>query len=120
MPTDTERAALVSQEFRYDIRKDASTLALYPNSQAIELDTNLDAAGASALANDIFTVSGVSARTFTVTIEALLLPDDFLDGAPRFKALFDRHPAADPSKTYTVIAAKADILAGTTSVTVRG
>lgn len=117
---DTERAALVSQAYRYAIRKDENTIALYPNSQSIELDTNLDAIGGQALAQDIFSVSGVSARTFTLSISGALYPDDFIGGAPRHLLVFSRHAGADPAKVYTVIAAKTLIAEDRTIVTVRG
>lgn len=120
MALDPERASLVSQSHRYAVRKDDNTLALYPNSKVIEINTNLDKVGGEALAAEMFASSGTSARTFTFTIEGVILLDDFVDGPPRFKLLFDRHPAADPDKLYTVIAAKPRRRAGLTTITVRG
>lgn len=120
MALDPERASLVSQPYRYAILDDEDTLALYRNSKVIEIATNLDKAGGEALAREIFDASGVSTRTFTLTIEGILDLDDFVDGPPRFRLMFDRHPAANPAKVYTVISAQPKRLANTTTIKVRG
>ncbi|GAA0456789.1 MULTISPECIES: hypothetical protein [Sphingomonas] len=120
MALDPERASLVSQPYRYAILDDEDTLALYRNSKAIEIATNLDKAGGEALAREIFDASGVSTRTFSLTIEGALSLDDFVGGPPRYRLKFDRNPAANPAKTYTVIAARFRPLSNTTTLTVRG
>lgn len=120
MASNPDRAVLVTQAYRYATRKDDGTLALYPNSKVIEINTALDQEGGEALAQEIFDQSGESARTFTLTITGAMFLDEFIDGPPRYVLLFDRHPAADPTKIYTVIGAKVRHLANTTVLTVRG
>lgn len=120
MASNTDRAVLVTQAYRFATRKGDGTLALYPNSKVIEINTSLDQDGAEALAQEIYDQSGESARTFTLTISEALNLDDFIDGPPRYLLAFDRHPAADPTKIYTVINMKVKDIANTTVLTVRG
>lgn len=120
MASNTDRAVLVTQAYRFATRKDDGTLALYPNSKVIEINTSLNQEGAEALAQEIYDQSGESARTFTLTISEALDRDEFIDGPPRYSLAFDRHPAADPTKVYTVINMKVREIAGTTVLTVRG
>lgn len=120
MAYDPERAALVTQAFRYKVISDNAVIAAYPNSKIIEINTNLDEAGATALANEIFNASGKSARTFTVTVMGALTLEDFINGAPRYYVRFTRHEDADASKIYSVIGAKIRPVQDQTELTVRG
>ncbi|MDD1452634.1 hypothetical protein NHF48_019655 [Sphingomonas sp. H160509] len=120
MASNPDRAMLVTQPYRYAMRKVDGTLALYPNSKVIEINTALDEEGGEALAQEIFDQSGESARTFRVTISEAINRDDFIDGPPRFMLNFPEHPAADPTKIYTVIDMKVRDLANRTVLMVRG
>jgi hypothetical protein len=97
----------------------AAIKAAYDKAPVIEVETNLDLAGASALAADLANVTTSFARTFTVLVEDVLCPEDFIGGAPRYALQFERHPMAG-SGTYTVIGAKIDYLNNRTTLTVRG
>jgi hypothetical protein len=122
MAIDPSRAALVVQEYRFaespGAVQAAAIKAVFDKATEIEIATNLDATGGQALASDIASMSSNYARTFNVTVEDVLYPEDFIGGAPRYMLDFERH-SPGPG-TYQVIAAKVDYLNNQTVLTVRG
>lgn len=123
MAVDPSRASLVVQEYRYATAPAASTgaaiKAVFDKARVIEITTYLDQAGGNALANDIATMTDNFVRTFTVTIEGALYPEDFKDGPPRYILNFPRH-ASVGNKAYSVVGVKVDYFNDRTVLTVRG
>lgn len=118
--TNQERAALVTQEYRYVTAVDTSVKARAPLANDLEIDTNLDAAGAQDFATSLFARTSGFAQTYTIPIQGFYTLDDFAAQCPRFTLVFDRHPNINPATIFTVIGASIDYSAGTTTLTVRG
>lgn len=118
---DANRAAFVTQPYRYSFNKttDPGILAIYPNSQPITIDTNLDKAGAEELAVAMFKVIKSPGRTFTLTIADKMFLEDFTAQPPRYVCVFDQHPSAGTNIIYTVINARLNQFADRTTLTVR-
>ncbi len=123
MAVDPSRALLVVKEYRYaespNSTAQANIKAVYNKAPSIEIDTNLAETGALALADDLAAITTGFARVFTVYVEDVLYPEDFLGGSPRYTLNFERHASAGAG-TYTVIGAKIDYLNNRTILTVRG
>lgn len=122
MAVDPARASLVTQDYRYVAApapsKGAAIKAAYPLAPTIEIDTNLDQAGATALANDLANATDTFVRTFAVGIGDVLYTDDFTDGAPRWLLDFPRYASA--GGVYSTTAATFDYFNGTGTLKVRG
>lgn len=123
MAVDPSRAALIVSEYRYAEAPGAAAAATikatFDKAPVIEIATNLDSGGAQKLADEIAALSSVYARTFRVTIEDVLYPEDFTGGAPRYTLDFERHPSAG-NNVYQVIDCDVDYMNNRTILTVRG
>lgn len=123
MAIDPNRAALVLQEFRYasapSPTESATIKAQYDKAKVIEVETNLDSEGGAALASDIAALTSKFVRTFTVQVEGVFYPEDFIGGAPRYTLEFERHVSVGPNP-YTVVEAEPDFFLDLTTLTVRG
>ena len=123
MAVDPSRAVLVVKPFRFvespSATAQAAVKAIYDKAPVVEIETNLDEAGATALASDLAAMTTPFARTFNVVIEDVLYPEDFIGGALRYTLQFERHPMAG-TNSYTVVGAKIDYLNNRTTLTVRG
>lgn len=123
MAVDPARATLVVKEYRYAEAPAPTTgaaiRAKFDNAKLIEIDTNLDQAGAQALANEIAATTSNFVRTFSVPFEDALYPEDFTGGAPRYFLDFPRHASAGPN-AHTVVSATIDYFNDLTTVKVRG
>ena len=120
MALDTNRALLVSKEYRYTIREDANIRARFPSASEIIIDTNLDEAAANTFADALFAAASSTKLTaFTFEIAQLLYPEDFTVSPPRFTLSFPRFPVS-AGTTYTVTSANPNYATGKTVVTVRG
>lgn len=121
MALDPNRAALVVQEYRYaeapSTSASANIKARFDKAQVIEIDTNLTADGAQALADDIASLTSTYVPTFTFDIDGVMYPEDFIGGAPRHTLDFPRHASAG-NGTYTVVGTKIDFGKNVTSITV--
>ena len=117
---DTNRAILISKEYRYVTRSDAAIRDKFPGATEIIIDTNLDEAGATAFADALFAAASTTKLSaFTFTIDGLLYPEDFTVAPPRFTLSFPSFPSS-VGNTYTVISAAPDFANNRTALTVRG
>lgn len=123
MAIDPTRAALVLEEYRYasapSASESAAIKAKYEKAKVIEVQTNLDSDGGAALAADIAALTSKFVRTFTVQVDGVFFPEDFLGGAPRYKLEFDRFVSVG-ANPYMVVQADPDYLNDLTTLTVRG
>ena len=122
MAFDPPGAALVVQDFRSaeapGTTQSASIKATYDKSPIIEINTNLDATGGQALADDIASMSSVYSKMFNVVVEGSFFPEDFTGGAPRYTLSFSRHNTG--AQVYQVVGVKTDFFTNRTTLTVRG
>lgn len=111
MAANPERASLVVQEHRFtespSLAASAAIRAKFDKAPLIEITTNLDAAGAQALADEISgQVSGsTERRTFTFEIDRALTPKELISGLPRYILDFARHKTTGTG-TYTLVHAQ--------------
>lgn len=123
MAVDPNRAALVTQEYRYATAPNASESAAikaqYNKAKVIEVQTNLDAVGGAGLAADIASLTSKFVRSFTFVVEGVLYPEDFIGGAPRYTLDFDRYVSIG-TNPYAVVGMKVDYINNLTTLTVRG
>lgn len=114
---------LVANEYRYiqtpSLTASAEIKARFDKSVVIERATNLDVAGAQALADDLAKLTTKRVLTFTIVVEGIITPKDFIGGAPRYLLNLQYFPGAGNS-VYTVVGAKVDHLNNQTTLTVRG
>ena len=111
MAANPARASLVVKEYRYiespSLSESAAIRAKFDNAPLIEITTNLDAASAQVLANEVAAqVCGLAERrTFTFEFEGALMPEDLIGGVPRYILDFTRHVTAGLG-TYALIEAR--------------
>jgi hypothetical protein len=114
---DPNRAAFVKQEYRYATKLAPTVLARNPAARVVEVETNLDEASATALANK-YLAENVEPRVFDVTLEGVIHIDAFVGGPPRYIPDFPR--LATDGRAMKVISASVDYDAGRTTVRIRG
>lgn len=118
MPSlDPVRAAFVKEEYRTIAPSSPTVLARNPAARVIEVQTNLDEASATALANK-YLAENVQPRVFDVTLEGVIHIDAFIGGPPRYIPNFPR--LATDGRTMKVINSSVDYDNGRTTVRVRG
>ena len=118
MPTlDPVRAAFVQEEYRTISPSSSTVLGRNPAARVVEVMTNLDEAGATALANK-YLAENIQPRVFDIELEGVIHIDSFIGGPPRYIPNFPR--LATDGRTMKVISASVDYDAGRTTVRVRG
>lgn len=114
---DPNRAAFVKEEFRYITQLDATVSARNNAARVVEVETNLDEAGATALAAK-YMAENIQPRVFEVPLQGVIHIDAFVGGPPRYIPNFPR--LNTDGRTMKVIGASVDYGAGRTIVRVRG
>ena len=115
---DPDRAAFVSQQYRYTTVTDNGIRASNTGAQEVVIETQLSEAAASALAYVIFDNTSTLAQVYQIEIEEVLNFDDFANGVPHFRVNSGLYGTDD--RIFKVISAEIDHMAGVTTVTVRG
>lgn len=114
---DPNRAAFVKREYRYFTSLDGDVLARNPAARVVEVDTNMDEGGATALAHS-YLAENVKPRAFELTMQGTISIDNFLACPPAYVANFPR--LRTDGRTMKAIAVSIDYDAETTSLRVRG
>lgn len=118
MAIDPSRAALINREFRYVRLSDFSVRSTYPQAREITLDTQLQEAPATALANQIFNDTKTFKTVFQVEIDGTLELEDFDLSVPTY--ILDAPDYATDGRVLKLIYADIDYQANATTLTVRG
>ncbi|KQN28106.1 hypothetical protein ASF00_09360 [Sphingomonas sp. Leaf34] len=117
MPTqfDTDHAAFVRQEYRRATVVATAVKARNATAREVTLDTNLDQANATRIANNILT-DNVKPRAFEVEFEGTL-PANAIQGGPPAFILNSRRLANYTVKAFSIVE---DYEKNTTTIQVRG
>ena len=118
MPLDPARATFVSHEYRYAEKFDSTVKALYPDARLIEINTNLSAASADALATSYLNDQKTSAIALEVTVDGALNLSDFMTGPNRYTLVSETYQTA--GRTFKLAGAQVDYLRGITTLRLRG
>ena len=114
--SDADRALLILSEYRKVVVKDALVKATNDAAGEIAIDTSLDEAAATALANKI-AAENKHPRLFPVTVEGIMWLDFFAGGPPKWDVVLP-HDAVD--EQMKGISVKCSFSEGTSKVEVRG
>ncbi len=119
MPSlDTTRVAFVKQPYRYQIVSDAAVKADFPNAQEIQIDTNLAASDASALATTYFNLIKTFPQVYEVEIEAAIHLEDFVTTVPHYTVSFPAY--STDGRTFKLVSVSTDYLADRSTLVIRG
>lgn len=118
MAIDPNRAAFVSQEYRYEEATDEAVKAAYSQSLPATIETNLASADAASLANTLLTWSKNHGLVYEIEIEGVLTPDDLAGTVPHYT--LDAPLYSTDARTYKLIGAEVDYFMNTTTLLVRG
>lgn len=114
---DSNRAALVQQEYRYVTQTAPAVLARNPLARTVQIDTNLNAEAATALATKMLAENSKS-RVFEVVLEGVTFLDSLIGQCPSFVPNFPS--MATDGRTMKVISFTSDFESNTTTLQVRG
>ncbi len=114
---DTNRAAFVQQEYRYDPQLNAAVSARNAAARTVSIDTQLDQASAANLATKMLAENNAP-RIFEVVLEGVTFLDSFIGQCPAFVLNFLKYKT--DGRTMKVMGFTTDFETNTTTIQVRG
>jgi hypothetical protein len=114
---DTNRAAFVQQEYRRVTKTAPAVLARNASARVVQIDTQLDATAADALAAK-YLAANSAPRGFEVVLEGVMFLDTLVGACPSFIPNFPKFNTDGRSMKLMGFTTDAD--ANTTTLQVRG
>ena len=114
--SDADRALLILSEYRKVVVKDSLVKATNDAAGEININTSLDEAAATSLANKI-AAENKHPRVFPIEIEGIMWLDFFAGGPPLWDVVLPHDAVDEPMKGISIKCSFAD---GTSKIEVRG